>query len=55
VTIAWAFTMTWIVASAVQRTIGLRVSESDELEGLDTTIHAESAYEFGNARAVRVH
>lgn len=54
VTIAWAFTMTWIIATLVQRTIGLRVNESDELEGLDTAIHAESAYEFGNTRAVRI-
>jgi Amt family ammonium transporter len=54
VTIAWAFVMTWLVATGVQRTIGLRVSDADELEGLDTTIHAESAYDFGNVRAVRI-
>ena len=51
VTIAWAFAGTWVVATLVQRTIGLRVSDQVELEGLDTAIHAESAYDFGNVRA----
>ncbi len=53
VTIAWAFTVTYIIATVVQRTIGLRVDDAHELEGLDTALHAESAYDFGNARAVR--
>jgi len=54
VTIAWAFVMTWLVAQVVQRTVGLRVSESVEVEGLDTAVHAESAYDFGNVRAGRI-
>jgi Amt family ammonium transporter len=54
VTIAWAFALTWVVAQVVQRTIGLRVSEAVEVEGLDTAIHAESAYDFGNVRAGRI-
>src|SRR3954451_16251882 len=44
VTIAWAFVVTWLVAQLVQRTIGLRVAEGVEVEGLDTAVHAESAY-----------
>src|SRR3954451_4348290 len=54
VTIGWAFAVTWLVAQLVQRTIGLRVGESVEVEGLDTAIHAESAYDFGNVRAGRI-
>jgi Amt family ammonium transporter len=54
VTIGWAFTMSWILATLVQRTVGLRVSDDDELEGLDSAIHAESAYEFSNLRATRI-
>ncbi|MGN6472200.1 MAG: ammonium transporter [Mycobacteriales bacterium] len=54
VTIVWAFTMTWIIATIVQRTIGLRAPESAEIEGLDTALHAESAYDFGNTRAARL-
>jgi Amt family ammonium transporter len=55
VTIGWAFTVTWLVAQLVERTVGLRVSPEVEVEGLDTAIHAESAYDFGNVRAGRMH
>ena len=54
VTIAWAFVVTWLVAQLVQRTVGLRVAEGAEVEGLDTAVHAESAYDFGNVRAGRI-
>jgi ammonium transporter, Amt family len=47
VTVAWAFVFTWLLAKLVQRTIGLRAAASDEAEGLDTTVHAESAYDLG--------
>ena len=47
VTVAWAFVGTWLLAKLVQRTIGLRAAASDEAEGLDTTVHAESAYDLG--------
>jgi ammonium transporter, Amt family len=53
-TIAWAFTVTWLVAKLVERTVGLRVPEAIEIEGLDTAVHGESAYDFGNVRAGRV-
>jgi len=54
VTIAWAFTLTYLIATVVQRTVGLRVSPEIEVEGLDTAVHAESAYDFGNVRAGRM-
>jgi len=54
VTIAWAFTLTIVIATVVQRTVGLRVSPEIEVEGLDTAVHAESAYDFGNVRAGRM-
>jgi Amt family ammonium transporter len=44
---AWAFGVTWLVAKAVDRTIGLRVSKPAELAGLDLTVHGESAYDLG--------
>src|SRR3954453_19800724 len=43
VTIAWAFSLTWVVAQGVQRTGGLRVPEAVEIEGWDTAVHGESA------------
>jgi Amt family ammonium transporter len=54
VTIAWAFTMTYVIATFIQRTIGLRVPEATEVEGLDTVLHAESAYDFGATRSARL-
>jgi ammonium transporter, Amt family len=54
VTIVWAFAATWLVAQAVHRTVGLRVGDDVEVEGLDTAVHAESAYDFGNVRAGRI-
>lgn len=44
-TIAFSFTVTWIIAKAIDKTIGLRVSAEDELVGLDQSQHAESAYQ----------
>jgi Amt family ammonium transporter len=54
VTIGWAFCVTWLIATFVQRTIGLRVPDEAELEGLDTALHAESAYDFGAVRTGRL-
>jgi len=47
VSIAWAFTLTYLIAKVVSATVGLRVTEQVEIQGLDTAIHAETAYEFG--------
>jgi Amt family ammonium transporter len=41
---ALSFVVTYLIATAIQRTIGLRVSEDDEHLGLDQSQHAESAY-----------
>jgi Amt family ammonium transporter len=43
-TIAWSGTVAFIAYKIVDLTIGLRVSEEDEREGLDTTSHGERAY-----------
>ncbi len=41
---AFSFVATYLIATAIQRTMGLRVSAEDELIGLDQSQHAESAY-----------
>lgn len=41
---AFSFVATYLIATAIQRTMGLRVSEDDENLGLDQSQHAESAY-----------
>ena len=43
---AFAFVMSYAIAWALRATIGLRVTPEEEYEGLDSSQHAESAYEF---------
>jgi Amt family ammonium transporter len=42
---AFSGVVTYILATAIDKTIGLRVSVDDELTGLDQSQHAESAYQ----------
>lgn len=44
-TMVFSFVVTWIIAKAIDATIGLRVTQEDELVGLDQSQHAESAYQ----------
>ena len=43
---AFAFTATYGIAWALRATIGLRVTPDDESDGLDSSQHAETAYEL---------
>ncbi len=45
---AFSFAATYIIATILQKTIGFRVRREVELEGLDTSIHAESAYDISS-------
>lgn len=46
----FSFAATWLIATVIQKTVGFRVFRDDELNGLDTTFHAESAYDItGNS------
>lgn len=40
----FAFVVTYVIAKVLDGTMGLRVSDDDELTGLDTTQHSETAY-----------
>ena len=42
--IAWSGGWTLVIAFVLDKTIGLRVTDEEELEGLDTTLHEESGY-----------
>jgi Amt family ammonium transporter len=44
---AFSFVVTFLIAKLVSATIGLRVDEAAEYQGLDTSQHAETAYELG--------
>jgi Amt family ammonium transporter len=44
ITVVWSGVVSFIAYKVVDLTIGLRVSEEDEREGLDITAHGETAY-----------
>ena len=44
---AFSFVLSMVIGKAIDLTMGLRVSEDDEQEGLDLSQHAESAYNVG--------
>jgi ammonium transporter, Amt family len=41
---AWCALMTYVILKIIKATIGLRVSEEQEREGLDLAQHGERAY-----------
>ena len=43
-TIVWSGVVSFVAYKIVDLTIGLRVTEEDEREGLDITSHGETAY-----------
>jgi len=51
VTLVFSLVVTFIIAKALDATIGLRISEEDESIGLDQSQHAETAYNFGELGA----
>jgi Amt family ammonium transporter len=42
--------LTLVIALALKFTIGLRLSDEDEVAGIDESEHAESAYDFSTLR-----
>jgi Amt family ammonium transporter len=40
----YSFGLTWVIGKVIDKTMGLRVSETEEALGLDITQHGESAY-----------
>jgi Amt family ammonium transporter len=48
----FAFTVSYLIARALRATIGLRVASEHEAEGLDSSQHAETAYEFTSSASL---
>ena len=48
----YSFIMTFAILKALDLTIGIRVSEEDEIAGLDVSQHGERAYIFGGSGPV---
>ena len=46
-TALYSFCVTFLIAYLIKKTIGFRVDREVEITGLDTSIHAESAYDVG--------
>jgi ammonium transporter, Amt family len=47
--LVFSFVLTYVIGSVIERTVGFRLSEEDEVEGIDSVEHAESAYDFATA------
>ena len=47
VAIVFSAVLTLVIGLAIHKTIGFRVSEDSEINGVDLSEHAETAYEFG--------
>lgn len=46
ITALYAFVATYVIARIIDRIVGLRVDVEAEVTGVDTVLHAESAYDF---------
>jgi Amt family ammonium transporter len=50
-TLVYSFVVTFIIAKLIDLVMGFRISEEDEVAGIDSTAHAETAYDFGSVHA----
>ena len=48
----YSFVVTFVILKAIDVTIGLRVSDDEESEGLDTNLHGEEGYHMGGSGAL---
>ena len=46
--LAFSFVVTLIIGIVIQKTIGFRISDDDEVTGIDNVVHAESGYDFAS-------
>jgi len=40
----YSFVVAWIIGFAIQKTIGFRIKDEDEIAGVDTAVHGEEGY-----------
>ncbi|SEO89660.1 ammonium transporter [Trujillonella endophytica] len=43
-----SFVATYIIGTIIQKTMGFRIAEEDEVTGIDQVVHAESGYDFAS-------
>ena len=44
----FSFVATAIIGTIIQKTMGFRITEEDEVAGIDSIEHAETAYDFAS-------
>ncbi len=45
----YSFVMAYAIGWAIQKTMGFRIKNEDELAGVDTVVHGEEGYALENA------
>jgi len=50
IVLAYSFTLSYIIAFIIQKTMGFRINNEDELAGVDTTVHGEEGYVLADVR-----
>ena len=51
--LVYSFVVACVIGLVIQKTIGFRVNEEDEVAGIDSVEHAETAYDLATARRRR--
>ena len=44
----YSFVLTYIIGLAIQKTMGFRITEEEEVAGIDSVVHAETAYDLAS-------
>ena len=47
----YSFVVAWILAKIIDKVMGFRIPEEDEITGIDITTHAETGYDLGTIHA----
>lgn len=42
----YSFVVAWLIGFAIEKTIGFRIKNEDELAGVDTVVHGEEGYDY---------
>jgi ammonium transporter, Amt family len=46
--LVFSFVLTYVIGLAIQKTMGFRITEEDEITGIDSVVHAETGYDFAS-------
>ncbi|MET8007707.1 ammonium transporter [Nonomuraea glycinis] len=47
----YSFVITYVIGKIIDKTMGFRIKEEDEVTGIDITTHAETGYDLGSVHA----